>query len=114
MENQLEDAFNDKEISEMRERLSKRPDILKEYDNVIQKISKNEFGEKLIKEMHRLLGTILGDFTVSQVISSINQTCEKFTYTEDCESFIIHKKTMALFNAINKYIVDCVDNTIVD
>ena len=37
MENQLEDAFNDKEISEMRERLSKRPDILKEYDNVIQK-----------------------------------------------------------------------------
>ena len=114
MKNQLEDAFHDKEISEMRKRLSVRPDIQKDYDNVIRKIANNEFGQSLINDMQKLLGVILGDFTVSQVISSINQTCEKFTYPEDGESFIIHKKAMALFNAINKYIVDCADNTIFD
>ena len=112
MENQLEDAFRDKEISEMREKLSKRPDILKEYDNVIRKIVNNEFGEKLINEMHRLLGAIIGDISAKRAIEDINNTYKELTdkelvkQEENNTLFTIHKNVMILFNYINLCIVE--------
>lgn len=108
MENQLEDAFHDKEISEMREKLSKRPDILKEYDNVIRKIVNNEFGEKLINEMHRLLGLIIGDISATHAVSYINNT-ENFTLESDSKIFAQHKMVMTLFCYINLCIVAKID-----
>ena len=105
MENQFADVFHDKEISEMRERLSKRPDILKEYDNVIQKIANNEFGQSLISEMHRLLGLIIGDISAGHAISYINNT-ENFILESDSKIFAQHKMVMTLFCYINLCIVE--------
>ena len=112
MENQLGDAFHDKEISEMRERLSKRPDILKDYDNVIRKMANNEFGQNLISEMHRLLGAIIGDISAKYAIEAINYTYQKLTdeklvkQEENNTLFTIHKNVMILFNFINLCIVE--------
>ena len=111
MKNQFEEALNDNEISEMRERLSKRPDILKDYDSVIRKIANNEFGQNLISEMHKLLGAIIGEISAKHAIEAINYTYKELTDKELAKQeesntlFTTHKNVMILFNYINLCIV---------
>ena len=107
----IKEVLNDREVLTMRGCLLKRRDILEDYDRVIMKMVKNEWNPNLVVEMQKLLGVILGDFTVSSVVSSINQICETLPI-DDNDTFITQEKTMALFNAINKYILACANNTI--
>lgn len=110
----IKEVLSDGDVLTMRGylMLMKRHDILEDYDRVIMGMEKNEWEQNLVDAMQKLLEVILADLTANRIISSINQICENFT-PNDNETFIAYEKTMALFNAINKYILACANNTII-